>query len=149
MVPMWLKRWLYKRGVRPNVGSIFYSPSLDAMTVSESAMVSHQGRVEALAVESAAADQPDVQIVPLIGLIRIRRFVIASGPFETLAAATALESTLREKASLPSYSNELDGAPSIYPHSLSIYWAVQPSERPDMSYQSSLEKIFQEGKNDD
>lgn len=26
---MWFKRWLYARGLRPNVGSIFHSPSLN------------------------------------------------------------------------------------------------------------------------
>lgn len=54
----------------------------------------------------------------------LRRDIIESGPYASLAQAVAIEQTERERHGLQTYQPRLDGP--IWPNPLSLYWATSP-----------------------
>lgn len=55
---------------------------------------------------------------------RLRRDIIESGPYASLAQAVAIEQTERQRHGLQAYQPRLDGP--IWPNPLSLYWATSP-----------------------
>lgn len=68
----------------------------------------------------------------------LRRDIIESGPYTSIAQAVAIEQTERSRHGLQGYQPRLDGP--IWPNPLSLYWAIPPEQRPPIEGNTMTEK---------